>query len=147
MKKILLILALFFASVGIFYPAVHPNTAAMVAAASAARRQREELEHKEKYHKGSMSSYSEYIEVWEKDEFKKDIICKYEKIYYYYQIDPKKCIQNTQIEGPINIRYPTEQEIRTKNSIDFLFCITCSFTLAIIITFIILNKSKEKKWN
>lgn len=145
MKKILLILTLLFASVGIFYPAVHPNTAAMLAAASAARRQRE---HKEKYHKGSMSSYSEYIEVWEKDEFKKDIICKYEKIYYYYQIDPKKCIQNTQIEGPINIRYPTEQEIKAReDSMVFLFCITCSFILVIIITIIILNKSKEKKWN
>lgn len=136
MKKILLILLI--VNNIIFCPVVYANTAALTAASitnSAIRRNlNKQKQHRNEYHKGPLSSYSEYIEIWDKDEFKKSVIYKYEKIYYYYSIDQERCIQDIQTKGPINIRYPTEQEIRDrKNGIIFLFCIVFFSILTIFI--------------
>ena len=118
MKKILLILLII--NNIIFCPVIYANTAALAAANitnSAIRRNlKKQKQHRNEYHKGPISSYSEYIEIWDKDEFKKNVIYKYEKIYYYYSIDPERCIQDVQTKGPISIRYPTEQEIRDRKN-------------------------------
>lgn len=150
MKKILLILLI--VNNIIFCPVIYANTAALTAANitnSAIRRNLKKQEHhRNEYHKGPTSSYSEYIEIWDKDEFKKNVIYKYEKIYYYYSsIDTERCIQDVQTKGPISIRYPTEQEIRDrKNGIIFLFCIVF-FSILIIFILTLFKKNNNYKIN
>lgn len=144
MKKFLLILLV--VNNIIFCPATYANTAALTAAnitnGAIRRNLKKQEQHRKEYHKGQLSSYSEYIEVWDKDEFKKNVIYKYEKVYYYYSIDPERCIQDVQTKGPINIRYPTEQEIRDrKNGIIFLFCIV--FFSMLIIFILTLFRKKQ----
>lgn len=150
MKKILLILLI--VNNIIFCPVIYANTAALAATTitnSAIRRNLKKQEHhRNEYHKGPTSSYSEYIEIWDKDEFKKNVIYKYEKIYYYYSsIDTERCIQDIQTKGPISIRYPTEQEIRDrKNGIIFLFCIVF-FSILIIFILTLFKKNNNYKIN
>lgn len=150
MKKILLILLI--VNNIIFCPVIYANTAALAATTitnSAIRRNLKKQEHhRNEYHKGPTSSYSEYIEIWDKDEFKKNVIYKYEKIYYYYSsIDTERCIQDVQTKGPISIRYPTEQEIRDrKNGIIFLFCIVF-FSILIIFILTLFKKNNNYKIN
>ena len=145
MKKFLLIFLII--NNIIFCPVIYANTAALAAANIANSAIRRNLQHRNEYHKGPISSYSEYIEIWDKDEFKKNVIYKYEKIYYYYSIDPERCIQDVQTKGPINIRYPTEQEIRDrKNGIIFLFCIVF-FSILIIFILTLFKKNNNYKIN
>lgn len=150
MKKILLILLI--VNNIIFCPVVYASTAALTAASitnsSIRRNLKKQEHHRNEYHKGPTSSYSEYIEIWDKDEFKKNVIYKYEKIYYYYSsIDTERCIQDVQTKGPISIRYPTEQEIRDrKNGIIFLFCIVF-FSILIIFILTLFKKNNNYKIN
>ena len=149
MKKFLLIFLI--VNNIIFCRVIYANTAALPAANianSAIRRNlKKQIQHRNEYHKGPISSYSEYIEIWDKDEFKKNVIYKYEKIYYYYSIDPERCIQDTQTKGPISIRYPTEQETRDrKNGIIFLFCIVF-FSILIIFILTLFKKNNNYKIN
>ena len=149
MKKFLLIFLI--VNNIIFCPIIYANTTALTAANitnSAIRRNlKKQKQHRNEYHKGPISSYSEYIEIWDKDEFKKSVIYKYEKIYYYYSIDPERCIQDVQTKGPINIRYPTEQETRDrKNGIIFLFCIVF-FSILIIFILTLFKKNNNYKIN
>ena len=149
MKKILLILLI--VNNIIFCPIVYASTATLAATNitnSAIRRNlKKQKQHRNEYHKGPTSSYSEYIEIWDKDEFKKNVIYKYEKVYYYYSIDPERCIQDIQTKGPINIRYPTEQEIRDrKNGIIFLFCIVF-FSILTIFILTLFKKNNNYKIN
>lgn len=150
MKKILLILLI--VNNIIFCPVIYANTAALTAASitnsSIRRNLKKQKQHRNEYHKGPTSSYSEYIEIWDKDEFKKNVIYKYERIYYYYSsIDTERCIQDVQTKGPISIRYPTEQEIRDrKNGIIFLFCIVF-FSILIIFILTLFKKNNNYKIN
>ena len=133
-------------------PFIAASAAANASAAASRRRM-----HENKYHNGPITYYTEKIERFEKrkdtfyieHEFEKRKILyvnTYLKKYYYYQIDPDKCIQYVECEL-IKSREATKDEIKNRRFYAEILIgtllIIIAITIAIIILVKIFNKDDE----
>ena len=121
-------------------PFIAASAAANASAAAALRRR----EHEDRYHNGPLTYYSEKIERFEKRKIL--YVNTYLKKYYYYQIDPDKCIQYVECEL-IKSREATEDEIKNRRFYAEILIgtllIIIAITIAIIILVKIFNKDDE----
>ena len=115
MKKCLVGLFLLFLTINI-YAYVNAAGMAAVGSSAAAASRRDEMEHERKFHNGPMEYDIEQVNLVKKNIEFKYIIETYERRYYYYAFDPKKCYIKYETIGPIAARQATEEEAKKINS-------------------------------
>lgn len=111
MKKCLIGLFLLFLTINI-YAYVNAAGMAAVGSSAAAASRRDEMEHERKFHNGPMEYDIEQVNFVKKNIEFKYIIETYERRYYYYAFDPKKCYIKYETIGPIATRQATEEEAK-----------------------------------
>lgn len=111
MKKCLVGLFLLFLTINI-YAYVNAAGMAAVGSSAAAASRRDEMEHERKFHNGPMECDIEQVNFAKKNKEFKYIIETYERRYYYYAFDPKKCCIKYETIGPIATRQATEEEAK-----------------------------------
>ena len=115
MKKYLTGLFLLFLTINI-YAYVNAAGMAAVGSSAAAASRRDEMEHERKFHNGPMDYDIEQVNLIRRNIKLEYVIETYERRYYYYAFDPKKCYIKYETIGPIATRQATEEEVKKLNS-------------------------------